>query len=343
MHRVLLNTLYILKESGYLHFDNGTFRFEFEQETIVRIPAHHISSIVLRADVLLSPHVLKHCARAGIQVTWLEWSGRFAGSFKSPTQGNVLLRIAQFEHHRDPERSLVLAKEFVRGKIRNARHTLARKVRDIPDARSQALGTIKSELDALLKSFLDCTDHDTLRGYEGIAAKTYFKAFRVIFSRKYSDFVFENRTKRPPRDPINALLSFAYTVATHDCRSALEGVGLDPQIGFLHDIRPGRASLALDLVEEFRTSFVDRLIFALVNRGQVSQTSFDVRPGGSVLLSENGRKTFLQAYQKKKERLITHPLFKEKVPFGLVPHIQARLLARCLRGDLNSYPAFDYR
>lgn len=343
MNRVLLNTLYIMSETGYLKLDNETVRYERDDETIARIPCHHLSTMVLQENILVSPRLLQHCAKQGIAVAWLSRFGQFAGAFRPPTGGNVLLRIAQFEAYKDRSKSLAIAKSCALGKLINARHTIARKARDTKEEISRRLKEKKDELERLLKQNPQFSGHDQLRGYEGQGTRIYFSAFPDILANAGEHFQFERRTRRPPRDPLNALLSFVYTLATNDCRAALEGVGLDPQIGFLHELRPGRPSLALDLVEELRTSFADRLAFALINRKQITKDSFEERPGGAVLLNENGRKTFLEAYQKRKQEMVPRPLFEESIPFGLVPHVQARLLARHLREELETYVPFTYR
>jgi CRISPR-associated protein Cas1 len=344
MQQLLLNTLYILQPDGYLHLDNDTVRYEQQDETRARIPLHHIAALAVHANVLISPALLRYCSKHGIAVTWLDRSGAFVGALRLPTQGNVLLRLQQYQTYSNPDAKYNVATAFVQAKLANARLTLQRRARDAsPDAAEKIREKIQ-QIEQLLPHIARNTDIEQLRGYEGLAARLYFEAFpHLLHSEIAEDFSFSGRSKRPPRDRINAMLSFGYTLATNECRAALEGVGLDPQIGFLHEIRPGRPALALDLVEEFRSTLIDRMVFALIHRKQIQPSHFDFQPGGAVLLNDEGRKAFLFAYQKRKEQPIPHPLFEQPIPFGLIPHVQARILARFLRGDLEQYTPFLYK
>ncbi|MCK6513216.1 type I-C CRISPR-associated endonuclease Cas1c [Myxococcota bacterium] len=344
MQQILLNTLYILQPEGYLHLDNDTVRYEQDNETRARIPLHHIAAIAVHANVLISPSLLRYCSKHGIAVTWLDRSGQFVGALRLPTQGNVLLRLQQYQAYSDETAKHRIAAAFVLAKINNARLTLLRRARDASSEAAEAIREKVTEIDQLLPHIARSTDTEQLRGYEGLISRLYFEAFPALISADIAaDFSFAGRSKRPPRDRMNAMLSFGYTLVTNECRAALEGVGLDPQIGFLHEIRPGRPALALDLVEEFRAALVDRMVFALIHRKQIQSQHFDTQEGGAVLLNDEGRKAFLHAYQKRKEQPVPHPLFEQPVPFGLVPHVQARIFARFLRGDIEQYVPFLYK
>ncbi|MCB9640427.1 MAG: type I-C CRISPR-associated endonuclease Cas1 [Myxococcales bacterium] len=344
MQQVLLNTLYVLQPEGYLHLDNDTVRYEQGGETRARIPLHHVAAITLHANVLISPALLRYCSKHGLAVTWLDRSGAFVGSLRLPTQGNVLLRLQQFQSYQDEPTKRRIAGAFVLAKIENARATMMRRARDISPEKAEPLREKIKEIEKLFPMLAQSQQVEQIRGYEGLAARLYFEGFAsMIQSDLAEDFAFEGRSKKPPRDRVNAMLSFGYTLATNECRAALEGVGLDPQIGFLHEVRPGRPALALDLVEELRSSLVDRMIFSLIHRKQIQPQHFDLQPGGAVLLNAEGRKAFLFTYQKRKEQTVPHPLFEQPIPFGLVPHVQARILARYLRGDIEQYAPFLYR
>lgn len=333
----LLNTLYVQTQGAYLRLDGETLRVEVEKELKLQIPLHHLGALVVFGNVLLSPFLLKACAEAGRAVVWLSRGGRFVGRLAGPVSGNVLLRRAQHEALADPRRTAAVARQMVVGKIRAQRAVLARAAREAKSAEAgDAVRRAVGQLDAAAAFALNAPDVDTARGAEGQAAAVYFGVFDHLLGP--ADFRFETRSRRPPRDPVNALLSFLYTILRGDCTAALEGVGLDPQVGFLHVLRPGRPALALDLMEEFRPGFADRLALALVNRRQVGLQHFEPRPGGAVYLNEEGRRVVLTAIQKQKQATRPHRLFKEPVPLGLLPHVQARLLARHLRGDLPLYP-----
>jgi CRISPR-associated protein Cas1 len=333
----LLNTLYVQTQGAYLRLDGETLRVEVEKELRLQIPLHHLGALVVFGNVLLSPFLLKSCAEAGRAVVWLSSGGRFVGRLAGPVSGNVLLRRAQHEALADPRRTADVARQMVVGKVRAQRAVLARASREAKEAGTEdALRRAVGQLDQAAQLALAAPDVDTARGAEGQAAAVYFGVFdRLLIP---GPLRFETRSRRPPRDAVNALLSFLYTVLRGDCTAALEGVGLDPQVGFLHVLRPGRPALALDLMEEFRPGMADRLALALVNRRQIGPQHFEPRPGGAVYLNEEGRRAVLTAIQKQKQATRPHRLFKEPVPLGLLPHVQARLLARHLRGDLPLYP-----
>lgn len=340
MNRVLLNTLYVMQPEGYLRLDNDTVRVELEGETKLRVPLHHLGGIVARGSVLLSPHLLGACAERGIGVTWLDRRDRFAGALRGPTHGNVLLRLAHFESWRDPAVKLGLARVLVAGKVKNARNTLVRRARDAEPQAAAALREARAHLDTLLQEVPRAESLEAARGYEGAAARVYFGALNAL--TRPLGFALERRTRRPPLDPMNALLSFVYTLVTGDCVAACEGVGLDPQVGWLHEVRPGRPAAALDLAEELRSALADRLVLTLLHRRQVKPDDFEAEAGGAVRLTDAARKVVLTAYQQRKQEEVPHPLLEERVPFGLVPHLQARLLARHLRGDAPVYLPFAY-
>lgn len=338
----LLNTLYVMTGGSYLHLDNDTVRIEIERETKLRVPLHHLGSIVTLGDILMSPALIGRCATDGIGLTLLDRNGRFRARVEGPVSGNVLLRQAQYEVVRDPQRALVLARHLVGGKLRNSRSVLQRGAREAKnDDDHRVLDAAVVKFEASLRAAAVAIDLDTLRGVEGEAARTYFGAINHMIRSDLRDtFALDGRSRRPPRDRFNALLSYIYTMLTHDCRSALETVGLDPQLGFLHALRPGRPALALDLVEEFRSVLADRLALTLVNRGQLKPADFRITEGGGVLLADDARRMVSIAWQEKKQETLTHPLLETEVPMGLLPQIQARLLARTLRGETEAYLPF---
>ena len=341
----LLNTLYVMTGGSYLHLDNDTVRVEIEHETRLRVPLHHLTGIVTFGDILLSPALIGRCAANGIGISLLDRNGRFQARIEGPVSGNVLLRQAQFEAARDPDRTLEFARSFVIGKLRNSRIVLQRAARETKvDADKLALDAAVVKFDASLRAAVVAKNTDVLRGVEGEAARTYFAAINFVLKIDVrAAFAMEGRNRRPPRDRFNSLLSFLYTLLTHDCRSALEAVGLDPQIGFLHVVRPGRPALALDLVEEFRAILADRVALTLVNRGQLKAVDFRTTEGGGVLMSDDARRTISIAWQEKKKETLIRPLLETEVPLGVLPQIQARLLARTLRGDTAGYLPFVAR
>ena len=341
----ILNTLYVTIQGSYVHLDNETVRIESEGKTLQRIPLHHLGSIVMFGNVMISPQLMAKCAEEGRSITILDRNGRFSCRVEGPVSGNILLRQAQCDAQRSEVHALHIAQAIVAGKIRNARTLLLRSARENADeAEAKILRTEAAHLAAMLKRLKRAESLPEIRGIEGEAAQHYFGVFeRMIKAPLRESFGFDTRNRRPPRDRVNALLSFLYTLLLHDCVSALEGVGLDPREGFLHTIRPGRPALGLDLMEEFRAPVADRLALALINRRQVDEKDFYQTPGGAVLLNDKGRKTVIVAYQKRKQENMTHPLFKEKVEIGLMPHIQARLLARHLRGDTPFYAPMIFR
>jgi CRISPR-associated protein Cas1 len=336
------NTLYVMTPQAYAHLDNGTVRIEIERETKLRVPLHHVGGLVCFGNILVSPALMHRLADEGRALVLLDRNGRFKARLEGPVSGNVLLRRAQHRAVDDAGSARDLAAGMLLGKLRNSRNLLLRGARETDaDADADALRRTAADLGAALRTLRTAADLDTLRGIEGEAARRYFAAVNAIVRpRLRQHFRLDGRSRRPPRDRFNALLSFLYALLMTDCRSALEAVGLDPQLGFLHAVRPGRAALALDLQEEFRSVLADRLALTLINRGQLGPADFDTRDGGAVMLGDQGRRTVVTAWQERKHEEIRHPLLDAKVPIGVLPLIQARIIARTLRGDIPAYTPF---
>lgn len=342
--KTLLNTLYVQTSGAYLHLDHETLKVEIDKELRLQVPLHHLGSLVLFGEVMVSPGLLGRCAQDGRPVIWLSRSGRFLGRLEGPVSGNVLLRRAQHEAMDSPRRTLEVARNLVAGKLKNQRNVILRSARETDDSQDhELLSHIAKLLGEILLQLPAVTDLDTLRGMEGDAARHYFAGFSSMLRADRETFAITGRTRRPPLDPTNALLSFLYALLLSDCVAGAQGVGLDPQMGFLHSLRPGRPSLGLDLMEELRPILADRLTLTLINRRQLSEPDFDRRTGGAVLLNDAGRKKVVVAYQERKQEEIFHPGVQQKMPLGLVPHIQARLLARHLRGELVAYPPYLHK
>jgi CRISP-associated protein Cas1 len=340
----LLNTLYVQTSGAYLHLDHETLKVEVEGKLRLQVPLHHLGGLVLFGEVMVSPALMARCAQDGRSIIWLSRSGRYLGRFEGPVSGNVLLRQAQYERVRSAISCLELARNLVAGKVHNQRYAVLRSARDSDNPEDQEpLHHTARMLAEIVPQLSEAPDLDTLRGMEGEASRYFFASFAHMVRTDRETFSISGRTRRPPLDPTNALLSFLYALLLSDCVAGAQGVGLDPQMGFLHVLRPGRPSLGLDLMEELRPVLADRLALTLVNRRQVTGQDFDHRPGGAVLLNEAGRKTVLVAYQERKQEEIFHVAAKQKMPLGLVPHIQARLLARHLRGDLAAYPPYLHK
>lgn len=337
----LLNTLYVTLAESYLRLDNDTLRVEVERETRLRVPLHHLQAVVCFGHVNLSSPLMHRLADEGIALVLLDGNGRFKARLEGEVGGNVLLRRAQHHAVDSDVFTLEAARSVVAGKLRNQRHVLLRGARDAKVAEDEALlSRAAQDLAASLRALPEATTLDVLRGVEGEAARTYFAGLnRLVRPDQRKHFSMDGRSRRPPRDRMNALLSFLYTMWMNDCRSAIEAAGLDPQLGFLHALRPGRAALALDLVEEFRP-LADRLALTLVNRGQLAADDFVEREGGAVLLEGDARKAVVVAFQERKQEELTHPLLAESVPLGLIPLVQARLLARHVRGESSAYLPF---
>lgn len=342
-----LNTVYVTTEGAWLRKDGENIVMDVEGETRARLPAHMLESLVCFGRVLVSPPLLGYCAEQGISVCYLSPNGKFLARVEGPVSGNVLLRREQYRRTDDARRCAAIVRNLLVGKVHNQRAVVSRGLRDygddLPAPARDALLRTDVRLKHIGARLLSDASVDILRGLEGEAAQAYFGVFDHLIRVPDAAMHFSGRSRRPPTDAMNALLSFLYTLLTHDCRSALESVGLDPAVGFLHRDRPGRPSLALDLVEEFRPVFADRLALSLINRKQVSTRDFTRLDNGAVLLKEDSRKTVLTAYQERKREQLRHAFLDEKVEIGLFPAIQAQLLARHLRGDLDAYPPFIWK
>ena len=344
MHQIE-NTLYVMTQGAYAHLENDTVRIDVEREKRLQVPLHHVGALVCFGNVLVSPFLIHRCAEEGKAVVLLSQGGRFKARIEGPVSGNILLRQAQYRGAADPKCCLDIARAMIAGKIKNSRQILLRGAREAAaEEDSTALGVTVEQLANALRRVPHAVDLDELRGIEGESAKNYFGSVSLLLRTDARGvFALDGRTRRPPRDRINALLSFLYAMLMNDCRSAVEATGLDPQLGFLHAVRPGRAALALDLMEELRAWVADRLALTLVNRGQIQATDFDEHEGGAVLLNEKGRKAVVVAYQERKQEAVMHPLLEKTVPIGVIPFLQARYLARTLRGDMEGYLPFVVR
>jgi CRISPR-associated protein Cas1 len=341
MTRELLNTLFVQTQDARLLLKDDTVKVVLEDETLKRVPLHHLGSIYAFGVVHVSSPLMMRCAEDGRSVVFFDHGGRFKARVTGKTGGNVLLRAAQWDTVRDPARCLDVARAMVAGKLQNSRQVLMRGRRDMANsADRQLLAPVIEDLSGYLVGLPQEIDLDDLRGTEGIASQEYFSVFDKLITAASADFAFSIRSRRPPRDRMNALMSFLYSLGVSDCVSALEGVGLDPQVGCLHVLRPGRPSLALDLVEEFRSVILDRLALTLVNRRQLVPSDFADREGGSCLLTDDGRKKVLTAYQARKREEVRHRLFREPIPIGLLFHVQARVLARTFRGEIPLYQPY---
>lgn len=350
MH-TLLNTLYLTTDGTYAHLDGDTVIVEIPDRDPVKIPLLHLGAITTFGRITISSSLMQRFAEEGKQISYHDFTGRFKARVIGPTKGNVLLRISQFEAYSDHPLTTSLAKRFVEGKLWNARTIIMRAGREAGESQS---ATELKEVGQKLRHSLNRLESmeigkdsngtvDTIRGIEGEGTKQYFSMMNHLIKVDSTEFSFQNRNKRPPRDPVNALLSFGYSILTNDCVGAVEGVGLDPQIGFLHTLRPGRPALALDLMEEFRFTLVDRVVLNLINRRQISPADFTQRQGGAVEMTDEARKTFLTTYQERKSTEVQHPLLEKTVPIGLLPHIQARILARRLRKEIPEYTPYLWK
>lgn len=338
----LLNTLYVLTEDSYLSKQGETICVHVGGAEKVRVPVHTLESILCFGNTTVSTPLIAFCGEKGIGLAFYSDQGRFYGRIEGPVRGNVLLRTKQYSATSTGQ-ALLMAKNFVAAKIANGRNVLLRSARDSNNQEADIKLKKEAQKIAYLSSQLATAEnHDQIRGIEGIVANRYFAVFDFMVKVNKEEFNFEKRSKRPPMNRVNALLSFLYMLLVNDIRSALEGVGLDPAVGFLHAMRPGRPSLALDIMEELRAPLCDRIALALINLKQVQGDGFELTPT-AVRMTEGTRKTVIAAWQKRKREEITHPFLEEKMPIGLIPHIQSQLLARYLRGDLDSYPPFHWK
>lgn len=339
-----LNTLFVTSDGSYLAKDGECVAVRVDGEIRARVPVLALDGIVCFGRVSYSPQLLAHCADNDVAVSHLTATGRFQARIEGPTRGNVLLRRAQYRASDDPARATPIARAFVLAKLHNSRLVFRRAQREAEDPeRRAALSACADRLGRLADRTEPADTLDAVRGIEGEGGARYWQDFQALVGRNDPAFVFQGRSRRPPLDRINCLLSFLYTVLAHDIRSALETVGLDPYVGFLHRDRPGRASLALDMLEEYRPWLVDRLVLSLVNRRQVAARDFTQEETGGYLMTDEARRAVLTAWQERKQDVVTHPFLDERMPLGLLWHTQALLLARHLRGDLDGYPPILWR
>ena len=342
--RKLLNTLFVTSEDKYLALENENVVVYSGDEAVSRFPLIMLEGIVSFSYKGASPALMGACTQRGIQLCFLTPHGRFLARACGMENGSVLLRRTQYRVADDEKQACLVARNMIFGKIYNCRWILERALRDHAlRVDTAALKAVSTRMAAALPSIESAPSSDALRGLEGSASADYFSVFNELILVPDTEFVFDGRNRRPPRDNVNAMLSFAYTILAGDCAAALESVGLDAYVGFLHTDRPGRASLALDLMEELRGPLVDRFVLTLINNRMLRDRHFDRREDGSVYLSADGRKEFLSAWQSRKREELTHPYLMEKLPWGLVPYAQALLLRRHLRGDLEAYPPFLWK
>lgn len=342
--RKLLNTLYVSTQGSYIRKEGETIVIEQETNKVLQLPVHTIGGIVAFGNVLCSPFLLGFCAEKDIAISFMTEYGRFLASVHGPVRGNVLLRRAQYRQADDPMKTSSFASHFVTAKIANSRLILLRTIRDHKEkVNVNVLENGVQQLAQYLKQFDRVSTTDEIRGIEGAAASMYFSVFDHLIIDQKKDFQFHERSRRPPLDEVNALLSFTYTLLAHDIRSALETVGLDPAVGFLHRDRPGRPGLALDLMEELRPVIADRLVLSLINRRQLAKNDFKRAENGAVVMSDDARRALLTEYQNRKQTEVFHPYIEESIPIGLLFFVQANLLARSIRGDIEGYPPFFWR
>ncbi|MFZ7198034.1 type I-C CRISPR-associated endonuclease Cas1c [Avibacterium avium] len=334
----LQNTIYITTQGSYLHKERETLVIEQERKKVAQLPIHSIGHIFCFGNVLVSPFLMGFCGENNVNLAFFTENGRYLGRLQGRQSGNVLLRRAQYQY--SAEKPTTIARYIIAAKIQSSKRVLQRQLRNYGE--NQEIQQAIYGLNARLRELKQADGLETIRGIEGEAASRYFSVFHHLLRDK-SGFAFHGRSRRPPRDEVNALLSFLYSILGKEISGALQGVGLDPQIGFLHADRPGRDSLAQDILEEFRAWWVDRTVLSLINRGQIKPSDFVKESSGAVNLKPEMRKSLFQAWQAKKQEKILHPFLQENVAIGLLPHIQAMLLARHLRGDLAQYPPFLMR
>lgn len=340
----LLNTLFVTSEDIYLSLDGENVLANRDKQVLARYPLHTLQSIVSFSYAGASPALMGACTERDIGLAFCTPRGRFLCRVCGESSGNVLLRRKQYRAADDPESCCRIARTMIFGKLHNSRWSIERTIRDHGlRVEKERLSAASQELKSLLPEVLEVTEPDTLRGLEGIGAAAYFGVLDEMILNRKEDFFFHGRNRRPPLDRVNAMLSFSYSLLAHDCASALESVGLDAYVGFLHRDRPGRTSLALDLMEELRPCMADRFVLTLINNRVIKPEDFQTQDSGAVLLTDAGRKAFLKAWQEKKRETLTHPYLGEKLSWGMVPYIQALLLARYLRGDLDAYPPFLWK
>ncbi|WP_269409832.1 type I-C CRISPR-associated endonuclease Cas1c [Lentibacillus daqui] len=340
----LLNTLFITQPDVYLSLDGDNIVLLKEQEKLGRLPLHNLESVVTFGYTGASPALMGYCARKNISLMFLTINGNFLGRFIGESRGNVVLRKQQYRISDDEGKSALIARNFIIGKIYNNKWILERMTRDYPlRIDVEKFKEASSQLSSVIREVRNCEDLDSLRGWEGQAALIYNKLFNQMILQQKEDFSFTLRTRRPPLDNVNAMLSFAYTLLANDTAAALETVGLDAYVGFMHRDRPGRASLALDVMEELRGIYADKFVISLINKKVMNKADFVKKENGAIIMANEARRKFLSAWQNKKQEKITHPYLSEKITWGLVPYAQALLLARFLRNDLDEYPPFLWK
>lgn len=340
----LLNTLFVTQPDVYLSLDGDNIVLLKDKEKLGRLPLHNLESIVTFGYTGASPALMGYCVKKNISIMFLTKNGSFLARVIGESKGNVVLRKQQYRISDDEGKSVLLARNFIVGKIFNNKWILERMTRDYPlRINVEQFKQASQQLSDYMFEVRHCEDLETLRGWEGQAAVCYNKYFDHMILQQKEDFYFTVRSRRPPLDNVNAMLSFAYTLLANDMSAALETVGLDAYVGFMHRDRPGRASLALDVMEELRGIYADKFVLSLINRKVISKTDFLKKENGAVIMTKDARKKFLSAWQTKKQEKITHPFLAEKISWGLVPYVQALLLARFIRGDLDEYPAFLWK
>jgi CRISPR-associated protein Cas1 len=341
MADIKLNTLYITQEGLYIHHELDLIKVEQKNLTLLKVPIHHLQGIVIMSNSGISPSLIQKCLQKGIYISYLTPRGKFLGRIEGANSGNVLLRKKQFRLTENEK--LKIAKTLIAGKLQNQRLNLLRTAREMNDeSKEKSLREVASKIEDIIPKLNFVDTIESLRGFEGISAKNYFSVFDHCIINQKEDFSFDKRTKRPPRSKVNALLSFAYSILTNDCISACQSVGLDPFIGIMHEERPGRPSLALDLMEEFRP-FAERFILTLINRKQIRKNHIEERTGSVYLLNNEGRKELLTSYQNRKMEPITHHYLEQKTTIGELILLQAKLLARSIREEKENYMPYIWR
>lgn len=340
----LLNTLYVTLPDAYLSLDGENVVVKVGEETVKRVPLHNLEAISTYGYAGVSPALLGACAKRNIDITFMTRNGSFLARVSGETKGNVVLRKEQYRISDDESKSVLLARNFILGKIFNSKWILERATRDHPlRVDMQKLKDVSALLSEHVQSVRKVENLEQLRGLEGLAAAQYYSVFDQLILQQKNDFYFRGRNKRPPLDNVNAMLSFVYTLLANDVKAALENVGLDAYVGFLHRDRPGRASLALDMMEELRSVCADRFVLSLINKKMITAKGFVRKENGAVIMDDDTRRMILKAWQVRKQEKIVHPFLQESITWGLVPHVQALLLARTIRGDLDEYPAFLWK
>lgn len=340
----LLNTLYVTTKEAYLSLDGENIVLQIKGEEVARVPFHNIEAVVTFGYQGASPALMGACAQRDISLCFMSGNGRFLARVSGEVRGNVILRKQQYRLSDQDVESNKIAKNLIFGKVHNSKWVLERATRDYAlRVDVEKIKRVSTMLSTTMKEIRTCTSNDQLRGYEGEAASLYFSVFDELILQQKEDFYFKQRNKRPPLDNINAMLSFVYTLLANMVASALETVGLDPYVGFLHTDRPGRKSLALDMMEELRSVFADRFVLTLINKKMINASGFVIKEDGAVIMDDDTRKIILKLWQEKKQDIIKHPFLEEKIEWGLVPYVQAMLLARYIRGDLEAYPPFLWK